>query len=126
MAAEQRLDAGEGPAGRRDGKLLAGDLEQQGTVQVHRRQLGHPRPWIEVRPFVNEPRQHRVGVAKVGARLLQPNSAAGILGHGLTPFPAGMPGNIVYAVWFLAMAAWMPSSSTVSPSVNAAMASRSR
>ena len=44
MAVEKGLDAGKVPAGRRDGKLLAGDLEQQGTVQVHRRQLSHPRP----------------------------------------------------------------------------------
>src|ERR1022692_5110221 len=35
MAAEQVHDAGQGPAGRRDGQLLAGDLEQQGTEQIH-------------------------------------------------------------------------------------------
>jgi hypothetical protein len=40
MAAEQGLDAGQRPAGRRDGQLLAGDLKQQGTVQVHPGQLG--------------------------------------------------------------------------------------
>ena len=40
---EQGLDAGQGPAGRGDGQLLAGDLEQQRAVQVHRRQLGQPR-----------------------------------------------------------------------------------
>jgi hypothetical protein len=44
MPAEQALDAGQGPAGRRDGLLLAGELEQQGTTQIHRRQLSHPRP----------------------------------------------------------------------------------
>ena len=56
MPAEQGQDAGQGSAGRRDGQLLAGDLEQQGTEQVHRRQLGHPRPGIEVRPVVDQPR----------------------------------------------------------------------
>jgi hypothetical protein len=63
MAAEQGLDAGQGPAGGRDRQLLAGDLEQQGAVQVHRRQLGQPPPWVEGRPVVDEPGQHRVGVA---------------------------------------------------------------
>src|SRR5229473_8413776 len=95
MAVEKCLDAGQGPAGRWDGKLLAGDLEQQGTVQVHRRELGHPRPGVEGRPVVDEPRQHGVGVAKVGARLLQPLRAAGILGHGARSLrPAGMPVTI--------------------------------
>ena len=95
MAVEQRLDAGKGPAGRCDGQLLAGDLEQQGTVQIHRRQLGHPCPGIEGRPVVDEPRQHGVGVAEVGARLLQPHGAAGILGHGARSLPGGMPVSVV-------------------------------
>ena len=55
--------------GSREGQLLAGDLEQQGTEQVHRR------------------RQHRVGMAKVGMRLLQPHRAAGNP-WSLGPFPA--------------------------------------
>ena len=58
-----------------------GEIEQ-GTVQVHRRQLSHPRPGVEVRPVADEPRQHGVGVGKVGTRLLQPCGGAGILGHG--------------------------------------------
>ena len=82
MPVEQRLDAGHGAAGGRDGQLLAGDLEQQGAVQVHRRQLGQPRPGVEVRPFVDEPSQYRIGVAQVGARLLQPCGVAGVFGHG--------------------------------------------
>ena len=65
MAVEQGLDAGHGSAGRGDGQLLAGDLEQQGAEEIHGRQLGHPRPGIEVRPVVDEPRQHGVGVAQV-------------------------------------------------------------
>jgi len=55
MTAEQGLDPGQGPAGRRHRQLLAGDLEQQGTVQIHRRQLGYPRPGIELRPFIDQP-----------------------------------------------------------------------
>ena len=85
MAVEQRLDAGQGPAGRRDGQLLAGDLEQQGTEKVHRRRQAEgvvpPRPRVEVRPVVDEPGQHRVGIAQVGSRLPQPRRAAGMLGH---------------------------------------------
>jgi hypothetical protein len=81
MPVEQRLDAGHGAAGGRDGQLLTGDLEQQGAVQVHRRQLGQPRPWVEVRPCVDEPSQHRIGVAQVAARLLQPRGVAGVFGH---------------------------------------------
>src|SRR6266542_4492175 len=57
MAAEQILDAGQGPAGCRDRQLLPGDLEQQRAVQVHRRQLDHPRPRVEVRPLVDQPRR---------------------------------------------------------------------
>src|SRR6266567_2640340 len=81
MAAEQILDAGQVPAGCRDRQLLPGDLEQQRAVQVHRRQLDHPRSRVEVRPLVDQPRQHRVGLAQVGPRLLQPHRAAGIPGH---------------------------------------------
>ena len=81
MPAEQGLDASQDPARRRDGQLLAGDLEQQGTVQIHGWQLGHPRPGIEVRPLIDEPRHHGVGVAQVGARLLEPRGVAGIPGH---------------------------------------------
>jgi len=64
MAVEQGLDAGQGVAGRRDRQLLAGDLEQQGAEQIHRRQLGHPRLGIEVRPVIDKPGQHWVSVRK--------------------------------------------------------------
>ena len=41
-------------------------------------------------PVVDEPRQHRVGVAKVGTRLLQPSGTAGILCHRAPlPSPGG-------------------------------------
>ena len=78
MTAEQGLDAGQDPAGCRDGQLLADDLEQQGAVQIHRRQLGQPRPGIEVRPVIDQPRQHGVGAAQVGARLPQPCAVVGV------------------------------------------------
>src|ERR1700722_7911433 len=101
VAAEQGLDPGQGPAGRRDGQLLAGNLEQQRTMQVHRRQLVHPRPGVEVRPVVDEPRQHRVGVAQVRAGLRQPLSAAGILPSRQHSFlPAGTPIIVITPVWF--------------------------
>jgi hypothetical protein len=89
MAAEQGLDAGHGVAGRRHGQLLAGDLEQQGAEQVHRRQLGDPRPGIEVRPLVDEPGQYRIGAVQVGAGVAQPRDVGGILGHRIAPFAGG-------------------------------------
>ena len=64
-----------------DGQLLTGDLEQQCAVQIHRRKQSDPRPGIEVRPVVDEPREHRIGVAKVGPRRCRPRGAAGIHGH---------------------------------------------
>src|SRR5215831_11940075 len=76
-AAEQGLDAGQGSAGRGNRQLLPGDLEQQGAEQVHRRQLCHPCPGVEVRPVVDKPRQHGVGGAQVRARLPQPLDTAG-------------------------------------------------
>jgi hypothetical protein len=45
--------------------LLAGDLEQQRAVYIHRWQLGHPCPRIEGGPVVDEPGQHGIGVAEV-------------------------------------------------------------
>jgi hypothetical protein len=84
--AEHGLDARQGPPGRRDGQLLPGDLEQQGTEQIHRRQLGYPRPGIEIRTVVDELRQHRVGVVQVRACPGQPRGTAGILGHRVRSF----------------------------------------
>ena len=50
----------------------------------------------EIRPVIDEPRQHGVGVAKVGARLPQPCGAAGILGHGARSLhPAAAPSYTV-------------------------------
>ena len=76
--AEHGLDARQGPPGGRDGQLLPGDLEQQRAEQVHRGQLGYPRPGIEIRPVVDEPGQHRVRPAQVRTRSGQPR---GIVGH---------------------------------------------
>ena len=94
QTAEQALDPAQYPAGRRDRQLLAGDLEQHGPVQVHgAADWRHPRPRIEVRPVVDQPRQHRIGVPQVGARLPRPRGAARILGHGTAPFPGGYAGH---------------------------------
>ena len=48
-----------------------------------------------VRPVIDEPRQHRVGVVKIGARLPQPCDADGVLGHGARSLrPAAVPAII--------------------------------
>jgi hypothetical protein len=65
--------------GRRDGQLLAGDLEQQRTVEVHGRQLVQPRPGVELWPRVDDPLQHRVGRTQVGSRAPEPCGSAGVV-----------------------------------------------
>ena len=78
-ATEQRLDPPQDRAGRRDGQLLPGHLEHQGPVQVHGRQLRHPGLGIEVRPLVDQPRQHRVGVQpRRNPWLPQPDGKSGL------------------------------------------------
>ena len=62
------LDAREDPAGCRDRQLLADDLEQQGTKQVHRRQLSYPPPRVEIRPVSYELGQHRISLAQISPR----------------------------------------------------------
>jgi hypothetical protein len=52
-------------------------------------------PGIEGRPVVDEPRQHGVGVAKVGARLLHHTARLESSVTEPAPFPAGMPVSIV-------------------------------
>jgi hypothetical protein len=96
--AEHGLDAPQGPAGGRDGQLLPGDLEQQGTEQIHWRQLGYPRPGIKIRPVVDEPRQHRVGAAQVRACSGQPRGPGGVVGHRACSFlPARYAGHPLHA-----------------------------
>jgi hypothetical protein len=65
-ATEACLNALEDPPGGGDRQLLADDLEQQGTEQVHRRQLSHPLPRVEIRPGSYEPGQHRVSLPQSG------------------------------------------------------------
>src|SRR2546423_15268395 len=50
--------------GRRDGKLLAGDLEDERTERIERWKLIHPGPRAEIRPRVDEPRKHGVRLPK--------------------------------------------------------------
>src|SRR6185295_8329601 len=54
-------------------------------------ELGQPRPRIEVRSIVDEPRQHRVGLPQVGAGPRQPRGAAGICGHEARPLAPSAP-----------------------------------
>jgi hypothetical protein len=70
---EQGLDAGQDPAGRGDGQLLADDLEEQRPVEVHRGQPRQPRVGVEVGAVVDEPREHRVGVAQRRAGACRPS-----------------------------------------------------
>ena len=100
VTAEQVLDARDGPPGRGHRQLLARDLEQQGTEQIHRRQLGDPGPGIEIRPLVDQPRQHWIGGAQVRARSGQPRRAAGILGHRARSFlQPGSAGHRTHHYW---------------------------
>ena len=79
MAAEQLLDAVYGRAGRRDGQLLAGDLEQQRAEQIHAGQPGSERLLgVEGWPLVDEPGQHGIGVAEMRTCPMQPLRMAGI------------------------------------------------
>jgi hypothetical protein len=50
---------------------LADNLEQQGSEQVHGRELGHPPLRVEGRPGVDEPGRHRVGLAEMGAHSVE-------------------------------------------------------
>jgi hypothetical protein len=48
--------------------LLAGDLEDERSEGVERRELVGPGPWTEVRPRVDEASENRIGVPKELAR----------------------------------------------------------
>src|SRR5206468_4728515 len=52
-----------------DRKLLAGDLEDERPERVERRKLVHPGPRSEIRPRVDQPREHGVRLSKKLARL---------------------------------------------------------
>src|SRR6266550_3088770 len=87
MAVEEIFDAGDGVAGRRHRELLAGDLEEQGTVEVHRRKFVQPCPGVEVRPRADDLREHRIGLAQVGPRAPQPCGAARIFRRSSAHMP---------------------------------------
>src|SRR2546421_930388 len=55
--------------GRADRQLLARDLEDERPEGIEWRKLVHPGPRAEVRPRVDQPREHRVGLPKEVARL---------------------------------------------------------
>jgi hypothetical protein len=69
MPSESLLQVRDDRAGRADRELLAGDLEDERPEGVKRRKLVHPRPRPEIRPRVDQPREHRVRVPKELARL---------------------------------------------------------
>jgi hypothetical protein len=75
---EQHLDARQSPARGGYGELLARVLEQQGSEEIHHRKLGHPPLRVEVRPGVNEARQHWIGLAEVGAHSVEWSSRLGM------------------------------------------------
>ena len=76
MTAKKSLDALERSPRSRDGQLLPDDLKQERAVQIHRWKLRDPGVRIKVRPGVDEPRHHRVGIVKPGPRFLQRCGAA--------------------------------------------------
>src|SRR5580765_8312236 len=55
--------------GRSDGQLLACDLEDERAEGIERRELVQPGARTEVRPRVDEPREHRVRLTQEFARL---------------------------------------------------------
>src|ERR1700730_14561061 len=68
MTSEVLLDPRHNRPGRGYGKLLTRGLEDQGSERIERRELVHPRPWTEVRPRVDQAREHRIGVPKKRSR----------------------------------------------------------
>src|SRR6266851_4572667 len=85
MPSEVLLDTRHDRPRRADGKLLARDLEDQGSERVEPRQLVHPRPGTEVRPRDDQAREHRIGVPKKLSRLAvgDPGSLASPRAHVL-------------------------------------------
>src|SRR5580704_4776968 len=69
MPSETLLDTRHDRPRRADGELLTCDLEDQGSERVERRKLVHPRPRTEVRPRVDQAREHRIGVPEKRSRV---------------------------------------------------------
>src|SRR2546421_7400214 len=55
---------GDDRPGRGDGELLAGDLEDERPEGIERRKLVHPGSRAEIRPRVDQPREHGVRLPK--------------------------------------------------------------
>src|SRR5262249_31259485 len=73
---------------RGDGELLAGDLEDERSEAIERRELVQPGPRTEVRPRVDQSREHRVRVAEelpgLAIRDLGPLAAFGVDAHAMS------------------------------------------
>ena len=69
MPSESLLQMRDDRPGRADRQLLARDLEDERPEGIERRKLVHPGPRTEVRPRVDQPREHRVRLPKELARL---------------------------------------------------------
>ena len=69
LSSEVLLETGHDCPRRADRELLAGDLEDQRPEGIERRELVEPSPRAEVRVRIDDPREHRVGLAKKRPRL---------------------------------------------------------
>ena len=69
VPSEPLLEMRDDRPGRADGQLLARDLEDERAEGVEWRKLVQPGARTEVRPRVDQPREHRIGVAQELARL---------------------------------------------------------
>jgi hypothetical protein len=76
MASEALLDTRYDRARRTHGQLLSGNLEDECSKRVKRRQLVHPRAGPEARTGVDQAREHRIGLPQKGPCLDVGNSAA--------------------------------------------------
>ena len=75
MSSKPLLETGHDRARRSDGKLLADHLEDERPECVKRRKFVEPRPRMEVRLRIDEPRENRVCLPQELARLRIGSSA---------------------------------------------------
>jgi hypothetical protein len=75
MSAEPLLETGHDRPRRSDGKLLADHLKNERPEPVKRRKFVEPRPRVEVRLRIDEPRENRICVPQKLARRGIGNSA---------------------------------------------------
>ena len=69
MPSESLLEMRDDRPGRADRQLLARDLEDERPEGIERRKLVHPGPRTEVRPRVDQPREHRIRLPEELARI---------------------------------------------------------